>query len=228
MDCLEALVITGLTRQEAQFYLLLSTNGPLSGYEAAKLTGVSRSNAYASLNSLVEKGACLQVHGKVVQYDALPAAEYTANVRRRTEAALLKLEKEVPRHLQKPEPYFTLSRADHIIDKMKNMLARARERIYLSIASDVLDVIREDIIQAAQNRVRVVLLTDAPEPVPGAEHYLRTKASGQIRLIADTEAVLTGELGQNPTCMFSQNSSLVRLVYDSIAYELALAKTDNK
>ena len=39
----------GLTRQEAKVYLLLLTEGCLSGYEAAKRAGISRSNAYGEI-----------------------------------------------------------------------------------------------------------------------------------------------------------------------------------
>ena len=56
MTLLDNLVETGLTRHEAQLFLLLSTEGVMSGYEAAKQSGVSRSNAYIALAGLVSKG----------------------------------------------------------------------------------------------------------------------------------------------------------------------------
>ena len=42
---LEKLGAFGLTRQEANIYLCLYQQGELNGYEVAKLTGISRSNA---------------------------------------------------------------------------------------------------------------------------------------------------------------------------------------
>ena len=47
----------GLTRQEANLYVLLVLEGELNGYEAAKKSGISRSNTYNALAGLVEKGA---------------------------------------------------------------------------------------------------------------------------------------------------------------------------
>ena len=41
-----------LTETGASLYESLLENGKLTGYEAAKLTGISRSNIYASLASL--------------------------------------------------------------------------------------------------------------------------------------------------------------------------------
>ena len=57
MSFIEKLMVFGLTRQEASIYLCLYRNGILTGYEAAKLTGISRSNVYNALAGLAEKGA---------------------------------------------------------------------------------------------------------------------------------------------------------------------------
>ena len=57
---IESLMCFGLTRQEATVYLCLSQNGGMTGYEAAKQTGISRSNAYGALAGLVEKGHILR------------------------------------------------------------------------------------------------------------------------------------------------------------------------
>ena len=56
MDIVERLTQFGLTRHEAAIYLTLLAEGDLNGYEVAKITGISRSNTYTSLASLVEKG----------------------------------------------------------------------------------------------------------------------------------------------------------------------------
>ena len=45
----------GLTRQEACIYECLLREGKVTGYEVAKLIGISRSNAYNSLASMTEK-----------------------------------------------------------------------------------------------------------------------------------------------------------------------------
>ena len=41
---IEQLTLFGLSRQEAAIYLCLLKNEELTGYEVAKLTGISRSN----------------------------------------------------------------------------------------------------------------------------------------------------------------------------------------
>ena len=57
----ERLTEFGLTRQEACIYECLLMEGKTTGYEVAKKIGISRSNAYASLASMTEKGAAYLV-----------------------------------------------------------------------------------------------------------------------------------------------------------------------
>ena len=63
MDIIENLMRFGLTRQESTLYVQLLAEGAMTGYEAAKATGISRSNAYTSLAGLVDKGAACTVDG---------------------------------------------------------------------------------------------------------------------------------------------------------------------
>ena len=60
---IEYLMHFGLSRQEALIYRKLLEGGKKTGYEIARDTGISRSNAYASLAAMVEKGAAYLVEG---------------------------------------------------------------------------------------------------------------------------------------------------------------------
>ena len=57
----ERLMEFGLTRQEASIYQYMLGEGKVTGYEVAKATGISRSNAYNSLANMTEKGAAYLV-----------------------------------------------------------------------------------------------------------------------------------------------------------------------
>ncbi len=46
MNLEECLMKTGLTRHESELYIALCREGELTGYEAAKITGIPRANAY--------------------------------------------------------------------------------------------------------------------------------------------------------------------------------------
>ncbi len=57
MDLVDSLMKAGFTRHEAVLYLTLSREGELTGYEAAKISNIPRSNAYLALAGLVEDAA---------------------------------------------------------------------------------------------------------------------------------------------------------------------------
>ena len=73
---LDKLVQFGLTRQEANIYLCLYQNGELTGYEVAKMTGISRSNVYGGLSDLTDKGAAFLVQGSSNRYVAASIEEF--------------------------------------------------------------------------------------------------------------------------------------------------------
>ena len=60
---IEQLILFGLSRQEAAIYLCLLQNEELTGYEVAKLTGISRSNVYNGLASLCDRRNLLKISG---------------------------------------------------------------------------------------------------------------------------------------------------------------------
>ena len=76
---IEQLTLFGLSRQEAAIYLCLLKNEELTGYEVAKLTGISRSNVYNGLASLVEHGAAYVIEGTSSKYLAVALPEFCDN-----------------------------------------------------------------------------------------------------------------------------------------------------
>ena len=73
---IEYLMHFGLSRQEALIYRKLLEGGKKTGYEIARDTGISRSNAYASLAAMVEKGAAYLVEGDAKRYIPIVPQEF--------------------------------------------------------------------------------------------------------------------------------------------------------
>ncbi len=109
----EELLHFGLTRQEANLYLTLLTHGESTGYEAAKLTGISRSNTYTALAGLVEKGAAYIMEENVVRYIAVPFEEFSGNMIRRLQSRQQSLLSRLPRRKTEMQGYITGHPADH-------------------------------------------------------------------------------------------------------------------
>lgn len=244
MDNVELLMSFGLTRQEARVYVLLLGEGALSGYEAAKRLGISRSNAYAALAGLVDKGAAYMAEEQSVQYHAVSIKEFCSNKVHYMEELSETLERQIPKQKQEDAKYLTIRGRRHIEDKFRNMLKNTKERVYLSVSVSVADLFREELLELIAQKKKVVLLTgedydldgaiiyrtnnlqDSEEAVSGCEKNME----GQIRLITDSSYALTGELREEETsaCLYSANPNLVRLLKDALANEIKLIEIEKK
>jgi sugar-specific transcriptional regulator TrmB len=228
MKLTESLMKTGLTRHESELYAALSREGELTGYEAAKVTGIPRANAYQALAALVEKGGAYLVEGSVSRYIAVPVEEYCKNVISHMEEATEIIKRECPQGGKPYEPYITISGFKHILDKMKNIIDGAQERVYMSIGDTEFAYIKDEAQKALKRGVKVVAISSGKIDIKDTTVHFTFKAHGQIRLIADSANVLTGSLtgSEQDTCLYSKNKPLVELIKDSLKNEIKLAELE--
>lgn len=224
-DNIELLLHFGLTRQESKIYLLLLTEGVLSGYEAAKRAGISRSNAYGALAGLVDKGAAYVLEEQSVRYEAVPVKEFCSNkVQALLEMSKI-LEERIPKEMHKEEHYVTIRGRRNVEDKIRNMLKQTKERVYFFGSMSTMAQFEEELLALIQKHCKVVLLTEEPYVLPGAILYHTVQeGSASIRLITDSSYALTGELEEESctTCLYSANPNLVQLLKDALANEIQL------
>ncbi|MFP4698361.1 MAG: TrmB family transcriptional regulator [Eubacteriales bacterium] len=217
MDLIEAFKTVGFTKQETEIYLTLSEHGELSGYEAAKLSGISRSNAYATLSSLVDKGGAFTVEGQPKKYVATPKEELLLNAKRWFNKVINFIDKKVVYSPQKNEPYVTITRQEHIINKIQNMLLLTTQHLYFSADISIINLFLDTLKEIA-NHKKVVILCDEKITIPNIISY-KTKTISSLKLIVDTNAVITGTLEQ---CLYSKSLTLVQLIREALMNEIKL------
>ncbi len=223
MNNIDHLVLFGLTRQEATIYLTLFTQGELTGYETAKLTGISRSNAYSALAGLVDKGAAYVIEGSATKYIYVPIEEFCDNVLRNLASSKEKLIKNIPSRKIESEGYITISGEENILNKLKNLLESAKERVYLSIPKQIVKLIEMELESLVRKGIKIVLITNDDVKLPGIKTYITELEEGQIRLIVDSTNVLTGEIdGENSSCLYSSKKNLVDVFKEALRNEMKL------
>lgn len=224
MDIVELLTHFGLTKQEATIYRTLLCEGSLTGYETAKLTCISRSNTYTALAGLVEKGAANLIEGTATRYVPVPAEEFCANKIGELQEYKQKLIESIPERCKEVDGYITITGEKHILSKMKNMLSEAKARVYLSVSMEIAELVLPELHGAVERGLKVVVISNKPFQLEGAIVYHAEKTQKQIRLIADSSCVLTGDLeeGQNSTCLYSKKKNLVDLFKESLKNEIQL------
>ena len=226
MNLIECLMKTGLTRHESELYIALCREGELTGYEAAKATGIPRANAYQALSGLVDKGGAYIVESEVQRYTAVPVDEYCANVLNLISEVVGKIKADCPQIRRPSEPYITITGFKHIVNKMKNIINNAKDRVYISISEDNLVYIRSELENAVIRGLKVVAIASDNFNIPGATVYRGINKSPQTRLITDSSHVLTGSItgGDFDTCLYSGNKPLVDLIKDSLKNEIQLSE----
>lgn len=244
---IDKLVLFGLSRQEADIYVCLLKNGELTGYEVAKLTGISRSNVYNGLAALVENGAAYIKEGSSTKYVAVALREFCDNYIRYLQESQVYLLANEPKQIENTEGYITIEGKRHICDKIYNMLSSTRKRVYFSANGEFLEQWKNEILILAEKKVKVVLISDwLPEcfkTVCSEEMIIFYRArweedeeqkfcdrKKQIRLIIDSEYVLTGEFGGNDsdTCLYSAQKNFVTVIKDAMRNEIELIKIKGK
>ena len=194
----EYLLHFGLTRQEALIYVELLVKGKQTGYEIAKETGISRSNVYSVLAALAEKGAAYVIEESAKRYIPVKVEEFCGNVSAGCRRSRSGWRETFHRRKAETEGYITIEGEQNILDKAKNLIAQAGERVYLSCTAGYLDAFRQALEELVKKKRKVVILTDAPYELKDAIFYQTEEKGQQIGLIVDSKSVLSGEYGREP------------------------------
>lgn len=221
MGSYELLSLFGLTRLEATIYTELLTGEEFTGYELSKLTGVSRSNTYTALATLREKGGAYIIEGTPVKYTAVGIEEFCKNRIHAMEKAAKELRRLLPNISTAGEGYITITGGKNIENKIHNLLEGAEKRAYFAASSKTIKHFEEVIARFAQSGKKAVIITDSDVDIKNAQVFKTSDRGEQIRLIVDSEKVLTGD---GTSCLYSEKENLVNVIKDSLKYELRLIK----
>ncbi len=219
----------GLTRQEAAIYReLCGECSPLTGYEIAKITGISRSNVYAAVVALTEKGAAYVMEGSPARYSAVTPREFCSNYIAKLNEVSEEIQCELPLMVSQTDGYITINGRRRIMETVRGMLHSVKERVYISADADFISEIRGELQLLLDNRIKVVIITPVLQNCPeGAIMYSADCGKGQLRIIADGASVLTGEINQDDapcSCLFSSKENLVSVLKESLKNQIELIK----
>ena len=224
----EKLLVFGLGRQEASVYLCLLKNGDLTGYEVAKLTGISRSNVYGGLSALADKGAAYLEEGSISKYIAVPIEEFCENKIRSLIREKESLVLNIPAMKEKEIGYITITGSRNIWNKIITMIQESEKRIYFSASLPVIEQLQDEFAKVLERKIKLVFITDGiPDEksfMKDAICYIGGARGNNIRLIIDSEYALTGELTgkKDDTCLYTGQENFIRVFKEALRNEMKL------
>lgn len=225
MEFVEKLLDFGLTRQEATIYEALLLHGEVTGYEAAKLTGISRSNTYNALAGLVEKGAAYIIEGQVTKYTPVEVKDFSTNIIRNLTLLQKDLIERAPKKQVESEGYVTIKGRKHVMNQLYNMFEKVEHRVYILADSELLESVRPKLIEMREKGNKVVIITDSEKfQMEGIIIHYSETAIHQFGIIIDSVEVLTGDLkqGENIACLYSKNSNFVAVFKEMLSNKIRL------
>jgi sugar-specific transcriptional regulator TrmB len=118
----------GFTELEAKCLHVLSDLGSITGYEIAKRMGISRSNVYAALQKLVEKGFVLESKGEPTLYQAISIDEIADTIETHFKASIRYVKEHMPKQDAKRTEYFTVEGDAKVMERVRAELGKVKTR----------------------------------------------------------------------------------------------------
>ncbi len=202
----ERLKNLGFSQYEISCYLALAEHHPINGSQLSRISGVARSRVYDVLRNLVRKGFVLDVgDGNFVP---LPPEELYKRLRsefdQNLEAFKQHLEGTSPRAAY--EYIWVLRGYTNVIAKAREMIAAARNELYVRLFPESGRLLGPDLTAARQRGVEIRYISMGPSPVafdiqvthPDSPGLLATIGGRSFDVIADKAEALVGifEIGQ--------------------------------
>ena len=222
------LISFGLTRQEAVIYTTLLSHGEMTGYEVSKETGISRSNVYAALSNLVDKGAAYLIEGDSTKYLPVNPDTFTKNVLNELQEKAAYIHEHAPEKQVETDGYITIIGARNIQNKLLQMIKETRIRVYISASARIVDAYEEELSELISQGRKVVLMTDSSYNLDGAIVYHTDPEPGQLRVIIDSSFVMTGELtgSEDDNCLYSGQKNLVTVMKEALKNKIVLLSNE--
>ena len=218
MEYIDYLIEYGLTRQEAVIYVELMKHGSMTGYEVSKETGISKSNIYAALKGLTQKGAAVCEEKEATRYIPVSTEVFCENHLRYLSEIKNNIVANQPKPIDVSEGYITIQSANKIRYKIYEMLKKCDKRVYIMAEKSIIEQFIDELSAVASADKKVVILTDDKVAVENAVLHITDVEAGQIRFIVDSSFVLTGSLTGDidDACLYSGRETLVNLVKENI------------
>ena len=201
----DKLVRIGFSEYEAKAYVALLRESPVTGYQLAKLSGVPRSMIYEVLGKLTVRGAAMTLRKEgSTQYAPIPAQEFLEQLQREQDALISALEEELSDldATSDLDYVWNIEGHDNIMAKAEEMLAQARDRIYLSLMPATFPSLQPSLERAIARGVRVVVYSTVSLDLPGGRviatpvpEATQERIEGLwLVMVIDGQEVLVGEL----------------------------------
>lgn len=233
-----------LNDSEAKGYVELLKNGPSTGYEISKLSGVARSKIYEVLENLVRKNFIIcSKSANPKYYTCIPVKELLSKKKNAYNSLLENIESELLEYDNNINMDFIwhIKGYTNIFDKCREIIQNTKKELFIQIWKDDIGEIFEELkILESQKINPLVILYSAEHEYDvdlnvlykhGFESEKLKDCPGRwVTIVSDSNEVLFGCIENNKLCevIWTQNDALVFMAKEYVkhdAYCLKLIKS---
>lgn len=190
----------GFSQYEISCYLALAAHHPLNGSQLSRISGIARSRVYDVLRNMTRRGLVLEAgDGK---YVPLPPEELLKRLQHEfaTNLEALKQQLAGATHNAAYEYIWLIRGYDPVIAKAREMIAHARQEIYVRLFPESAQLLDGD-LKAAEGRgvgIRYIAMASMPLHFdiqvlhPDSEDLIHTIGGRSFDIIVDKREALVG------------------------------------
>ncbi|WP_134687075.1 TrmB family transcriptional regulator [Brevibacillus migulae] len=225
----------GLSELEARCYLTLHDDAEhLSGYEVAKRVSVSRTNVYAALRALTDKGVVRMIEGDPVLYDAVPIKQVIAYLRAEFDQTADVLVQELKAPLAAPS-FYNWQGQQNVKAALTRLIVNAKESIIVDIWAEDLHWVEDALIEAEARGIAVILITLGEVHTP-LKHVHTHKRMEQIHapvmrkftVLCDCAEAIMGGFGGavKLTALESNHPAIIETLKNACYHDLVMMQVE--
>jgi sugar-specific transcriptional regulator TrmB len=227
----------GFHSLEARVYVQLVENGPATAYRVAQDLGELVPRVYQIVDALYASGAVEFETGEPRRVRAVPPGELLDAAASRFEdrrtAAMRALDALRPSSTE--EGVYDLGDRDQALQRARSMIAGARDVVLADLFPKVVDLLREDLANAAARGVAVAVLTYAETRIDGVhiagkewQQQIRARWPGQwLNVVVDGAEALLAYLDDSASALrqgvWTRSPHVAWVCHSGLVSEIALA-----
>ncbi|MBG9733477.1 TrmB family transcriptional regulator [Paenibacillus alvei] len=225
----------GLSELEAKCYLVLHQEPRISGYEVAKRVSVSRTNVYAALRSLTDKGICRMIESDPVMYDAVPIDQLVKLLQSEFEHTSHLLLEQLSLPPQSPPSFYSWKGGSAIESAIRRLAANATKSIVVDVWAEDIHWVENALIKAEQRGVAVTLISIGAvnSSLKNVLVHKRNDEwinveSRKFSMLCDNSAALLGSFGQQfaPSLLETNHPSLTELLQNAFYHDIVMERIE--
>ncbi|NSW91429.1 MAG: TrmB family transcriptional regulator [Firmicutes bacterium] len=224
----------GFSINEAKVYLALVIKNPMSGYEIAKNTDITRTMIYDILKRLVQKGAVIEIEANPKLYSPVSYKELFNRYREDYLKKISELEEKMDniKSDSKVDSYLiNITDYEYMIKEIKHLIREAKNDIYLSIWEQEALIFMNDLQEAHNRGVNIISFSYGQLPYDFGVIYQygipkdvlkEIWTRRRIIVVADRERILIGEGNETieEISVITSNTMLIELAIDQLILDI--------